>query len=135
MPFPENPFGFSPQTARLLDAAMTKLWLEQVTTGAVLSGASAAFCDSLRMKVDRLNQLGTRPSQKIPGSAEKAMSVHKFQVGQEVIYHPPRCYLGATLFTVLKTLPLEGLEFTYRIKSPQEDVERVAKESELTGSF
>jgi len=62
------------------------------------------------------------------------MAAHRFKVGQVVIYHPPRRTIGASRFKVLKLMPPEGQEFTYRIKSADENVERVARESELTCS-
>ena len=62
------------------------------------------------------------------------MAAHRFKIGQMVIYHPSRRAIGASRFKILRLLPTDGQEFTYRIKSSEEDVERVAKESELTRS-
>lgn len=60
------------------------------------------------------------------------MAGHKYRVGERVIFHAPRRSIGPSLFTVLRLLPPDGQEFTYRIKSTDEGVERVAKERELT---
>ena len=60
------------------------------------------------------------------------MASHKFTVGQRVVYHSPRKSIGPSIFTVLRRLPTEGNDITYRIKSAEEGSERVASENELT---
>lgn len=59
------------------------------------------------------------------------MAAHKFNVGERVIFHSPRLSVGPSIFTVLRRLPIEGYDRTYRIKSSEENFERVAKEHEL----
>jgi hypothetical protein len=58
---------------------------------------------------------------------------HKYKVGQNVRFRPPRMgsLVGAQDCKVLRQLPIEGGVFLYRIKCMSEKVERVAKESEL----
>lgn len=61
------------------------------------------------------------------------MSAHKFQVGQAVYFTSgPISRPGASgAYQVVKLLPSDGIDFQYRIKSPSEAFERVAKESQL----
>jgi hypothetical protein len=59
------------------------------------------------------------------------MAAHRFKVGQRVIFHSPRRSVGPSLVTVLRLLPIEGMDRTYRIKSAEEGFERVATEHEL----
>jgi hypothetical protein len=135
MPFDKQPPGFSFDALRLLDVAMTRAWLERVAIGASLSRADASLCADLWEKVERLDklQLGRRsvgaPKSRQP---ENTMAAHRYKVGQRVIFHSPRSSVGPSLFTVLRLLPTEGQGITYRIKSTEGSVERVAKESELT---
>jgi hypothetical protein len=58
---------------------------------------------------------------------------HKFQVGERVILSPAisRNVPGG-VYEVTKQLPHDGREFEYRIKSANEEHERVAREGELT---
>ena len=58
---------------------------------------------------------------------------HKYSIGQNVRYTAgPFGRFGASgSFKVVKLLPPEGDEHTYRIKSTGEAFERVAKESQL----
>lgn len=60
------------------------------------------------------------------------MASHKFKVGQRVIFHSPRSAVEPSICTVLRPLPIEGPELTYRVKSTEKSFERVAKERELT---
>jgi hypothetical protein len=62
------------------------------------------------------------------------MSAHKYTVGEQVYFRPAKFRLPAVpqKYMVLKRLPLEGGEITYRIKGSAEQFERVAKESELS---
>ena len=61
------------------------------------------------------------------------MKSHKFQVGQTVYFTSgPVSRPGANGgYQVLKLLPSDGSDYQYRIKSPAEAFERVAKESQL----
>jgi hypothetical protein len=132
MPFPIHPAGFSPDSLRLLDVALTRAWLERVAIGASLSCADAALCADLWEKVERLDKLHAGRRTAKTRRAESRMATHRFTVGQRVIYHSPRRSIGPSIFTVLRRLPTEGQDVTYRIKSPEEGFERVAKERELT---
>jgi hypothetical protein len=60
------------------------------------------------------------------------MPSHKFHVGETVTLRPAisRNVPGGT-YEVTKQLPHNGREFEYRIKSANEEHERVAQESEL----
>jgi hypothetical protein len=62
------------------------------------------------------------------------MTQHKFKVGQLVDYNPNRLGMPASSrgYEILRLLPPEGLDLLYRIKSPGETFERVAKEQDLT---
>jgi hypothetical protein len=61
------------------------------------------------------------------------MPSHKFHVGESVIVRPAisRNVPGG-VYEVTKRLPHNGREFEYRIKSANEEHERVVRESELT---
>lgn len=62
------------------------------------------------------------------------MSVHKFKVGQAVIYSPGRSSMLASSreYKIVKQLPPEGGDNQYRIKGIAETFERMAKESDLS---
>jgi hypothetical protein len=59
--------------------------------------------------------------------------LHKFHVGESVILRPAisRNVPGG-VYEVTKQLPHDRREFGYRIKSANEEHERVAREGELT---
>jgi hypothetical protein len=61
------------------------------------------------------------------------MPSHKFQIGETVYVRPAisRNVPGGA-YAVTKQLPHNGREFEYRIKSANEEHERVVRESELT---
>jgi hypothetical protein len=61
------------------------------------------------------------------------MPSHKFHVGESVIVRPTisRNVPGG-VYEVTKQLPHNGREFEYRIKSANEEHERVVRESKLT---
>jgi hypothetical protein len=61
------------------------------------------------------------------------MPSHKFHVGESVTVLPAisRNVPGG-VYEVTKQLPHNGREFEYRIKSANEEHERVVRESELT---
>ena len=61
------------------------------------------------------------------------MPSRKFQIGETVYVRPAISRnLPGGAYTVTKQLPYNGREFEYRIKSANEEHERVARESELT---
>lgn len=64
------------------------------------------------------------------------MSQHKFKIGQDVNFTPAKLSMPASSrsYKVIRRLPLEGGEYTYRIKSAAELFERVARESEIAAS-
>jgi hypothetical protein len=64
------------------------------------------------------------------------MAQHKFKVGQLVTFAPARPGVPTSLrrYEVLPLLPAEGGENLYRIKSRDENFERMARESELARS-
>lgn len=131
MPFPQNPPGFSRDALRLLDIAMTRVWMERVAIGASQSGADAKLCATLWGKVDRLEKLQSGERGGIRKDLAKHMAAHRFKVGQRVIFHSPRRSVGPSIVTVLRLLPIEGQDLTYRIKATEEGFERVASEREL----
>jgi hypothetical protein len=63
------------------------------------------------------------------------MTEHKFKIGQLVYFHPKKSRLAAGApsgpYQITRRLPAVDGEFQYAIRSPYEDHERVAKESEL----
>ena len=132
MPFPKYPIGFSQDSLRLLDVALTRAWLERVALGASLSGAGEAVCADLQDRVERIKRLQENGHSAKTRRLERRMANHRFKIGEKVIFHSPRKAVGPSLFTVLRLLPFEGQEITYRIKSVEENFERVANERELT---
>lgn len=62
------------------------------------------------------------------------MTQRKFKVGQVVDYSPNRMSMTASSrgYEIKRLLPQEGPEFLYRIKSPGESFERVAREQDLS---
>jgi hypothetical protein len=61
------------------------------------------------------------------------MTRHKFKVGQVVDYSPNRMSMipSSRGYEIKRLLPREGVDFLYRIKSPNEAFERVAREQDL----
>lgn len=61
------------------------------------------------------------------------MPQHKYKVGQQVDYLPNRLLMTPSSrgYTIVRLLPYEGSDLLYRIKSPGETFERVAKEQDL----
>ena len=129
MPFPAKPPGFDSDSLNLLDIALTRAWMEHVATGASLSGADSATCASLWEQVGVLDALlsGRAPRAK----QETKMATHRFKVGQRVIFHPTHRTTPPSIVTILRRLPIEHQDLSYRIKSDEERCERVAKEREL----
>lgn len=68
MPFTKKPDGVDEETLKLLDTAMTKLWLEQVAIGAGQKGASsethAEIQDQLRILSEPHKRYPTRKASK-----------------------------------------------------------------------
>ena len=61
------------------------------------------------------------------------MPSHKFHVGESVIVRPAISRnMPSGVYEVTKQLPHNGREFEYRIKSANEEHERVVRENELT---
>lgn len=59
---------------------------------------------------------------------------HKYKVGQEVSFSPGKLSMpqSAGRYKVVRHMPLENGEYTYRIKSLSESFERVAREGEIS---
>ena len=59
--------------------------------------------------------------------------MHKFKVGQSVHFNPGRVGMPVSSrdYKVMRLLPTEDSELMYRIKSPGEAFERVAREGQL----
>jgi hypothetical protein len=64
---------------------------------------------------------------------ERALSDHKFKIGQSVHYISGPHGRGTAdgVYTITQLLPPEGDDRQYRIKSASEPHERVARESQL----
>lgn len=62
------------------------------------------------------------------------MAQHKFKVGQLVNYNPTRSGVPASSreYKIMRQLPADASGLLYRIRSPGETFERVAKEQDLT---
>jgi hypothetical protein len=62
------------------------------------------------------------------------MTLHKFRLGQLVDLNSVRSGMppSSREYKIMRLLPPEGSDLLYRIKSPAEAFERVAKERELT---
>jgi len=60
---------------------------------------------------------------------------HRFKVGQRVNFRPARIELPASIrqYVIVRLLPSEEGQMLYRIKSPSENFERVAREDQLSG--
>ena len=79
----------------------------------------------------RIQEYG--PAQAFLAFARKPPGSHKFQIGETVYVGPAiRRHVPGGVYEVTKQLPHNGREFEYRIKSANEEHERVARESELT---
>ncbi len=58
--------------------------------------------------------------------------MHKFNLGQQVAYHPSRwVYVPRGFYVVTAKLPERDGEFEYHIRNTNEQYERMARESEL----
>ncbi|MGI9422941.1 MAG: hypothetical protein ACR2PA_07085 [Hyphomicrobiaceae bacterium] len=61
------------------------------------------------------------------------MASHKFKVGQSLVFSPRQIGNpgGNQSCKVVRLVPVEGGECQYRIKCTSDNVERIAKESQL----
>ena len=61
------------------------------------------------------------------------MPAHKFKLGEDVLLTPSPYLRGAPggRYTIVRQLPEEAGEYSYRIKSVQEGYERAVKESQI----
>ena len=58
--------------------------------------------------------------------------MHKFHLGQQVQFHPPRgTYVPRGAYVVTAKLPERDGEFEYHVRNVNEQHERVAQESQL----
>ena len=66
-----------------------------------------------------------------------ALDTHKYKIGQSVRYNAnmARRFGSSTSFKIVKLLPQQDGYQQYRIKSPGESHERIAKENELNLDF
>jgi hypothetical protein len=78
----------------------------------------------------RLQEEGLRVLSRVQ---ESGVKTHKFQIGQTVYFTAgPVSRPGASgSYQIIRLLPSDGTDYQYRIKSPAEAFERVAKESQL----
>jgi len=61
------------------------------------------------------------------------MPSHKFHIGDSVMLKPAISRnVAGVVYEVIKQLPHNGREYEYRIKSANEEYERIAGERELT---
>ena len=62
------------------------------------------------------------------------MAAHKYKIGQIVRYAPGRSIsiAAASEYKVVKLLPASEGDNQYRIKSPNENFERMARETDLS---
>ena len=61
------------------------------------------------------------------------MKTHKYSVGDIVaLSAPPGTYVPAGLYEVVRKLPIESGQLTYRLRGKSELTERVASEEHMT---
>jgi hypothetical protein len=62
------------------------------------------------------------------------MTYHKFKVGQTVNVIPNRLdkHLPGGAYTVVRLLPIEGVDIRYRVKNAHDGHERVVQEDQLS---
>jgi hypothetical protein len=63
-----------------------------------------------------------------------SMTYHKFKVGQTVNLIPNRLdrHLPSGGYTIVRLLPIEGLEIRYRVRNTRDGHERVVFEGQLS---
>jgi hypothetical protein len=61
------------------------------------------------------------------------MTYHKFKVGQTVNVIPNRLdrHLPSGAYTILRLLPIEGVDIRYRVRNSRDGHERVVHEGQL----
>lgn len=66
-------------------------------------------------------------------SKRSSVKEHKFHIGQTVYFtsRPVGQMAAEGAYQIVRLLPSDGDDYQYRIKSPTEAFERVAKESQL----
>jgi hypothetical protein len=71
-----------------------------------------------------------------PVVARVTMTYHKYKVGQTVNLIPNRLdrHLPSGAYTVLRLLPIEGLDIRYRVKNTRDGHERVVLEGQLSAN-
>jgi hypothetical protein len=69
-----------------------------------------------------------------PAVAGVSMTNHKFKVGQTVNLIPNRLdrQLPSGAYTILRLLPIEGLDIRYRVRNSRDGHERVVLEGQLS---
>ena len=69
-----------------------------------------------------------------PVVAGVSMAYHKFKVGQTVNIIPNRLdrQLPSGAYTILRLLPIEGLDIRYRVRNARDGHERVVFEGQLS---
>lgn len=68
------------------------------------------------------------------GKLRVTVNAHRYKIGQMVYFNSPTRGLpaAADAYKIVRTMPKDGADPMYRIKSMAEAFERVAKESEIT---
>jgi hypothetical protein len=68
-----------------------------------------------------------------PAVAGLSMTYHKFKVGQSVNIIPNRLdrNLPSGAYTILRLLPIEGVDIRYRVRNTRDGHERVVLEGQL----
>jgi hypothetical protein len=69
-----------------------------------------------------------------PAVAGLGMTHHKFKVGQTVNIIPNRLdrHLPSGAYTILRLLPIEGIDVRYRVRNSRDGHERVVLEGQLS---
>jgi hypothetical protein len=84
------------------------------------------ICRAIKVEIEKSAIYAGRPNH---GGCP--MPSHKFHVGEMVNFRPTSRNVPGGAYEVVKQLPHNGREFEYRIKSANEEHQRVAGESEL----
>ena len=69
-----------------------------------------------------------------PVETGETMTYHKFKIGQTVNLIPNRLdrHLPSGAYTILRQLPIEGVDIRYRVRSTRDVHERVVLEGQLS---
>jgi hypothetical protein len=69
-------------------------------------------------------------------SRRSELKEHKFRIGESVYFtsRPIGHMVANSSYEIVRLLPSDGSDYQYRIKSPNEAFERVARESQLDNS-